>query len=369
MKYRCLLVTAVAFGLLEAAAAHAQDTTDPEGGLLSKLSVHGFLTQAYAKSDGATIYGIPEDGTTDYRTAALQFRYAMTPDDDFVIQLNHLRPGRSPFEPVISDVEIDWVFYQHRFSDAFSLRAGKISIPLGIYNEIRDVGTLLPFYRANETVYPFVGFVPETLTGVALTSRLGTGPWSLEADLYGGEWEFRDSQGPDLTASARDAVGAQLWLTTPVSGLRFGLGASRAKLEGSIINPPGQALDQQEVVGSAEAKLGPLRLVAEYVDTDFDRIHYSGFYGQLSWNVTNRLGLHFQHSKADMAINFRPLFFRDLDFTDENALSVTYALSPQVLLKAEYHDFEGFTFEGGPAGVLGAPLDVRYGIASISTSF
>lgn len=369
MKHRLLLTTVAALSLAGTAAARAEDSEPAEEGPLSKLSVHGFLTQAYAQSDGATIYGIPEDGTTDYRTAALQFRYAMTPDDDFVVQLSHLRPGRSPFEQDISDVEVDWVFYQHRFSDALSLRAGKINIPLGVYNEIRDVGTLLPFFRANETVYPFVGFVPETVTGVALTTRLGSGPWSLEADLYGGQWEFRENDPPSNSATAKDAVGTQLWLTTPVPGLRFGLGVSRAKLEDSIVTPPGVTFDQQELVASVDAKAGPLRLVAEHIDAEFEVLHYSGWYGQLTWNVTDRLGLHLQHAKADLALNIPPVFFLDLDFADENALSVTYALSPQVLLKGEYHQFEGLTFESGGAGILGAPLDVDFGIVSISTSF
>lgn len=108
---------------------------------------------------------------------------------------------------------------------------------------------------------------------------------------------------------------------------------------------------------------------AEYIDADFERIQYSGYYGQLSWNVTDRLGLHLQHSRADLTVSIPPVFFFDLDFADENALSVTYSLSPHVLLKAEYHDFEGFTFESGAAGILGAPLDVSFGIASIATSF
>jgi hypothetical protein len=355
--------------LLASGAARAQESDPQEGGPLSKLSIHGFLTQAYAKSDGATIYGIPEDGTSDYRSAALQFRYAMTPKDDFVVQLSHLRTGANPLAGEISDVEVDWAFYQHRFADAFSLRAGKISIPLGVYNEIRDVGTLLPFYRANETVYPFVGFVPETVTGLALTTHLGSGPWSLEADLYGGQWEFRENDPPSNSATVKDAVGGQLWLSTPISGLRFGLGASRGKLEGSIITPPDGTLDQQEVVGSLEAKAGPLRLVAEYIDAEFEVLHYAGYYGQLSWSVSDRLGVHVQHSKADMALNIQPVTFFDLDFADENALSVTYAFRPEVLLKVEYHEFEGVTFESGAAGILGAPLDVSYGIASIATSF
>jgi hypothetical protein len=369
MKVHSALVTACALAFLTIGPASAQDADPADEGLLAKLSVHGFLTQAYARADGGSIYGIPEEGTFDYRTAALQFRYAISPDDDFVVQFSHLRPGRSPFEQAIDDVEIDWVFYQHRFSDAFSLRAGKILIPLGLYNEVRDVGTLFPFYRPTEVVYPFVGFVPETVNGLALAGRLGSGPWSLEAELYGGEWEFRENAAPDFSARTRDAVGAQLWLATPVEGLRFGVGGMRGKLVESIVAPRGQSADEVQVVVSAEGKLGPLKLVAEYIDSDFEFIQYAGYYGQLSWNLTDRVGVHLQHSESDLELDYGPPLRLDLDFSDEDAVSVTYAWRPQVVLKAEYHRFEGRSLEGGAAGVLAPAAEIDYGIASIATSF
>src|SRR4029078_364973 len=61
----------------------------------SSLSVHGFLTQAYASSNGNTLFGIPDDGTSDYRNAALQFRYKLTDHNSIVIQLSHERLGDS----------------------------------------------------------------------------------------------------------------------------------------------------------------------------------------------------------------------------------------------------------------------------------
>lgn len=81
------LVLPIAFvSTLSAAGAFAQND-DPE----QKLTVHGFLTQAYAKSDGGTVLGITEDGTSDYRSLALQLRYAMSENDTFVLQLSTAR--------------------------------------------------------------------------------------------------------------------------------------------------------------------------------------------------------------------------------------------------------------------------------------
>src|SRR6266545_3697550 len=62
----------------------------------TKLQVHGYLTQAYGAAHGGTFLGIPEAGTADYRTAALQLRYTMSASDQFVWQFSHRRLGQSP---------------------------------------------------------------------------------------------------------------------------------------------------------------------------------------------------------------------------------------------------------------------------------
>ena len=110
----------------------------------SPLTIHAFLTQGFGKSDGFTIFGIPEEGTTDLRTLALQFRYDLSPQDVFVLQLNHERTGLDPVSEKRPDVALDWAFYERRLGSGRSIKVGRIPVPFGVYNEIRDVGTVLP---------------------------------------------------------------------------------------------------------------------------------------------------------------------------------------------------------------------------------
>ncbi|MDE3054964.1 MAG: hypothetical protein KGJ70_13830, partial [Gemmatimonadota bacterium] len=70
----------VAAALAAPAVVRAQDFTD-------RFSFHGSLVWGYGKSDGLPVFGVNKDGTTDYRALALQFRYAVTPNDEFVTQL------------------------------------------------------------------------------------------------------------------------------------------------------------------------------------------------------------------------------------------------------------------------------------------
>ena len=154
--------TALALALVAIAQQASAQNAD-------KLSIHGYLTQGYAVSDSAHVEGIPKEGTTDYRRAALLMRYATTSSDNFVIQLAHRRLGNSPsmqFEP---DVKVDWAYYEHTFSGPSTrLRVGKSPIPFGIYNEVRYVGTQLPFYRAPYAMYHEGIYTAETVDGVSV---------------------------------------------------------------------------------------------------------------------------------------------------------------------------------------------------------
>ena len=60
-----------------------------------RLTLNGFLSQAYGDATEYPIYGLPTGGTGDYRTLALQARFAITNSDFVVVQVNHRALGES----------------------------------------------------------------------------------------------------------------------------------------------------------------------------------------------------------------------------------------------------------------------------------
>src|SRR6185436_5467510 len=115
----------------------AEPTETPSDGkspFSAKITLNGYLTQAYARSDEHQILGITKAGTADYSTAALRIRADMTPDDAFVLQLAHIRIGNSPIQQLKNEVDIEWLYYQRNFGDT-RLKLGRVQIPFGIYNE------------------------------------------------------------------------------------------------------------------------------------------------------------------------------------------------------------------------------------------
>lgn len=345
--------------------ATAQDDGDLAAEL-GRLSIHGFLTQGYGQSDGHQVLGINEDGTSDYRTAALQVRYDHDSANAFVVQLSHESVGDSPANDAREDVELDWVFYQHQFARGTQVKVGRVPIPIGIYNEIRDVGTLLPFYRPPDPVYTDTGTASETIDGIVVSHRFGqSSRWSLDVEPFAGQWELGTSN-----QLVRNAVGVQVWLNTPIDGLR--IGAERTSLE-LTFGEGAQAQTQR--VENWEAHLdGRFRrfvVQGEYQDRPFEGGFARAYYGLLGFKPTERLGFYAQYAKSWFAFTIPGVGQLELDpFNEDAAVSINWAFRPDLVLKLEHHRVEGFVAEDvqpGPGPPV--PTETDYSLISLSASF
>ncbi|HUP52602.1 MAG TPA: hypothetical protein VM198_09000 [Longimicrobiales bacterium] len=360
---------------LAAAAALSALGAPAMGQLPEGLSVHGFLTQAYGRSDGHQIIGIGSDGTADYRVAALQFRYAYDARSAFVIQLSHERIGRSPLGDLEPEVDLDWVFYEHRFDDYTIGRVGRVRNPIGIYNEFRDVGTLLPFYRPPIFLYGEQMYASETVDGMTLGRRFPLGDWELSVDGFVGSWSFLQI---DLATRATVDLGygAQVWLQTPLDGLRVGAAGMRYTVRNSF-GAPADSEDQQVLLAaSLDGRFGPVGVRSEFRHVGFggDELGYTGtaapYYGELTLNVTDRLTLMGQAQWQDFAIEI-PAFMLSMDENLERDLSVgvRYAHTPNVVLKLEGHRYSGRNIEDQVIFPWDERVGASYALFSVSTSF
>lgn len=367
LRSRAVLAAMTVLSLL-AGFASASSAVDFETGD-SRLAIHGFLSQAYGNSTGGQIIGIPTDGTSDYRNAALQFRYTYSSKDAFVLQLSHTRFGLSGLQNEIPDVQLNWVFYQKQLFDSTSLKIGKFPVPLGIYNETLHVGTVLPFYRAPFMIYGDGAFTSETINGVGLYHTFGLGrDWSIETDLYVGEWVYlQQIVGVISSTRSKDILGAQIWLQTPMEGLRFGVAGNRKTDQ----LPPPAAPGTEETVKSAhlslDANFEQFLFQAEYRRDDKPMQHYHSYYGLAGIKLfESKLGVNVMAEYAHLTI---PGFVSDLKLSKDYAVGLRYAFRPDLVAKAEYHQMKTYVAEDPVIPLFLDPIDVKYYIISLAVSF
>lgn len=345
--WACLLSSAAAAGELPA--------------WISKLSLHGYVAQAYAVSESRQILGIPPEGTTEYRDVALQLRYDAGRRNSVVTQLRHERYG----EMARADgaVELDWAFYQRDFSDRVSAKAGRIPLPLGIFNEAGGAVATSPFFRPPTEFYERQ-YTSKTLDGVLTSVTLGDpAGWSFDVDAYGGRWALEQRSGD--RADARDAYGAQVWANTPWTGVRAGGGAYRCTVD----RASGGSADYLMLHASVEADLDRWMVAGEYLTGDLDAYgRYDAWYAQIGLQASRRFSVHLRGARArmDLSNNGHPSNAR---ISDDLGLAFNYAFRPAVVLKLEGHTNVGLLAQDFPPQLYQEPSTTRYLIASVVLGF
>jgi hypothetical protein len=354
-----------------AAAMSIGSTASAQSDLAEKLTVHGYLSQAYGRSSDVGVYGLSTDGTTDYRKVALLLRYAAIDDGDFVLQFGHRRMGTNAAIATASDVTLDWAYWQQKLGNV-SLRVGRIPMAGGIYNETRYVGTLLPFFRAPQTVYP-EGF--ETLDGAGLSYTFARGkPFSLEWSGMYGDAEFRietfaDPAGGSAVAGARvdRIIGNQLWLNTPLSGLRLGINRKDYRGNGFISGTDEMRWSSSTQV-SGELALWKSILRAELIESPSNGNVFVGQYVQATFRPTEKISISGEVAKSSYETTL-PYFGRmKLPHAKEKAVGVNYAFDPRFVVKVEHRLFDG---NGVDAFVMPGtkPPHTRVLLFSVNTAF
>jgi hypothetical protein len=346
----------------------------------SALSVHGYLTQGYGLTGHDTVMGLTPTGTADYRRAAIVGRYAASPSDNFVVQIGHRRLGNSPTMRFEDNLKVDAAFYEHRFGFGTSIRAGKAALPSGIYNDVRYVGTLMPFYRAPYSVYAEGAYVSETIDGVVAAHTLALGnSWSLSTQAYAGDFgllEFRtvvDSVGGASYVGApmesKNVLGGQLWLSTPIEGLRVGYGSRRKDDYGGLFES-WRALDRRmiDMTASVDANFEHWQLRAERNHIYGGNVDVQSEYIQAGISPRHWLSINAQSEfqRIDAAEPGGPML--RLDVNRDDAIGVNFGLSGGSVLKFEQHRTKGFNFEQ-VVNPFGPRMLGSYFIASLSTTF
>ncbi len=347
----------------------------------AKLETEVHLSQAYGATDGATLFGLPEDGTTDVRDIAARLTYELTPQHHLTLQLAFRDRGESPLDPERDDVELDWAFYEWRPGAATRLGVGRVPIPMGLANRVRDVGTEHPFFELPRSVYGDTSPVPETVDGLLLSRRFGPAAgWHADLSAWGGGWDQLElAPNVNLAGRARgeDGLGLQGWLTSPGANLRFGLGFGRFDLTRGVMRVGPQ--DRWEtLLLSAEADFGPwfargellaaehpLRLpgVAPFPDVDT-----TGAYLQIGVRPLPPLTLTAQLELTEM--KFHAPMPATVDLDEDLAIGARWAFRPEIVLKLEWHRNEGYLVEDQVLDLFSDPeVETDYGLLSLAVSF
>jgi hypothetical protein len=347
MRQRWLLVPLVLGSL--APPARAIDVAN------GKLTVSGFGEWGYGRTSNENVYLLgTEEGS--YENAQFGLTVTARPQDDLVVA-GQLFVGRD------GEVKLDWGFAEWRVDDLLRLRVGKVKNPLGLFTEVKDIGTLRPLYTLAQSVYGPTDFGAEAYLGAGVTGEWqGPSGWGLAYDAYfgaleiptfdpGAAWALTPPASPiDFTAYpeqealATDVVGGRLGLLTPYDGLTLRLSG----YTGTFEQPRDLAAalgESQRIVAlgvSAEWVIDRLQVRGEFFRaTEGESGVHTGGYGEVAWSFLPKLQAAVRYEESHQNGTDVPAQYRK---HREAVVGLSFWPSPNLVVKAEYHDVNGNRF-------------------------
>ena len=139
----CVEIALFLFGVMLASNVLAEE----EFGV-TDIEIHGFVSQGFLKSGENNIFADTEDGTFQFNEFGMHVMAEL---------IEQLHAGLQIFSRDLGDIgnnelTLDWAYGDYRWRDWLGVRAGKIKIPYGFYNETRDIDML----RANIFLPPSI---------------------------------------------------------------------------------------------------------------------------------------------------------------------------------------------------------------------
>lgn len=368
------IATAAVIGSLGATVLSAQEAAD-------RITWHASLNAGYGRSSDLPTLGVPLKGTSDYRIFTLQTRYKLTEKDEFVGQFLNRRFGSSPLASALGDVTAQWAYWNHRFdagNATGNLKVGRTPLPRGLLNEVRYIGSVLPFFRPSMEAYSDAF---DALDGATVSIRKPLGNFFVEGHGFFGGSDWRSvvttSTGQDVRIQRMENYyGSQLYLDVPFANIR--LGAHAARME--VRTPTARGMMTNTFV-SAQSQFSRYTLRAEQSNlngfTPARDNHHKYF--QAIAQVTDRVQLAGEHTISRSRLFFTTPGLRSvLPSVTSTGGAATFQVAPGTQLKFEHHWRAGYVFDANvptigsqtaSSVVLSPERSTRYWIASLATTF
>jgi hypothetical protein len=258
----------LALGARAALAAPSEGAS----GLLG-LEVHGFGSQGAVLTTGNE-YLVADSKRVSFQLSELGINFTKTLTDKlrFGVQFFAQNFGAAGnYTP-----QVDWFYLDYLWKDWLGLRAGRLKIPYGLYNEVNDIDSARVPILLPQSVYPLqarsflfaqtgaeiYGFARSRWAG-AIEYRLFGGTIFIDSDLV-----IPVGTPVQLKLNVPYAVGGRLIWETPLTGLRIGFSLLKLRLDTIAFLPMGMTVGIKNNtingVAFAEYSYRALSLTAEY---------------------------------------------------------------------------------------------------------
>ena len=322
--------------------AHAVDLNE-------SLQLHGYGHVGALNTD-ANNYFKADNGTTwDYKDLALLFTGKLNERSNAWIELFTV-DGKN---------RVDWAFVDYQVASGPLLRLGQIKMPIGLYNEIRDVEFIRPSSLQPFLYQESVEITNEAYQGVGLAYDHEFGRGSLTWDLYAGksaEYEAGDHHHENL-------LGARVSYQTPVEGLRAMISTFKEKLTHIATN---QSDDKHSYIVSLDYSPGDLDLKTEYGQSTAFGKTIETWYAQAAYSFNEHWKpyLRYDYITTDVDNKGDPSFYQY-----STVAGLGYTINANFGLRMETHFNHGYAMPVVAEQMDAGTGAINWKLSAISLNF
>ncbi|MBI9091569.1 MAG: porin [Desulfobacterium sp.] len=365
------------------------------------VDIHGFVSQGFIFSeDYEYLTNNSKNGSFEYNEIGINFSKDLS---------DRLRLGIQLFSRDLGDVgnnkvTVDWAYGDYRVKDWLGIRAGRIKLPLGFYNETRDIDMLRTNVVMPQSIY--ADLLRDTViaaNGVGLYGNIDLyAMGSLDYQLVAGSMNIENENGFEKffnvsykgmfvidghSDSEITYAGGLRW-NTPLDGLSLGVSALTNTVDSPVLI--GGALKGKNSTDNTAYTVGveylweDLTVAAEYQQYQVEYTLTSpmgsakgdqtteGYYLSAAYRFTDLFSLGAYYSvlyidKDDKSgDNFA---FANDAWEKDLALSLRFDINDYTAFKVEGHHVDGTARVNATDNPIRSEDKFLYGVAKVTFSF
>lgn len=286
------------------------------------VELHGYGHVGFLATDVNRYLKADSGGTEDYRDMALLF----------TAKLNERSKAWAQFYSIYGKARVDWAFVDYQVANGPTLRLGQIKLPVGLYNETRDVEFIRPSSLKPFLYHDAAQIADESYRGLGLAYDHDLGGGNLSWDAYAGrvvEFESGEQRHKGL-------VGGRVTYQTPVDGLSAMFSVYSTRME---VAETGETGRKKASIWSLDYTRDALDLKAEYGRKTALGETGETWYGQAAYTLRERWTPYFRYDyiTTDRANRDDPSFCQRA-----KVVGLGYRFNDHLGLRLETHFNHGY---------------------------
>jgi hypothetical protein len=207
-------------------------------GHLAELQVHGFISQGFLLTSANDYLAHSSEGSFEFTEIGLNFTLPAT--DQLTLGVQIFSHALGP----IGDYRatLDWYSVDYHWRDWLGIRAGRVKLPFGLYNDSSDIDSARTSVLLPQSIYPAQNrdfLLAQTGGEVYGFKELGSAG-AIDYRLYGGTIFLDTRTQPGSPFSVVDlnvpfVTGGRLLWVPPIEGLRLGGSLQFLRLETHLL--------------------------------------------------------------------------------------------------------------------------------------